>query len=70
MAITKAANVNPLTLSEKIACYAQLFKLKLTSFVVISAIFGYFIGAEIYNITDVLILIIGGFLITCSSNFT
>jgi len=68
MAITKAANVNPLTLSEKIACYAQLFKLKLTSFVVISAIFGYFIGAEIYNIIDVLILIIGGFLITCSSN--
>jgi len=68
MSITKTSNINVLSLAERIGCYAQLFKLKLTSFVVISAVFGYFIGATSYNITDILFLIIGGFLITCSSN--
>ncbi len=68
MSITKTSSINALSLSEKIGCYAQLFKLKLTSFVVISAIFGYFIGATAYNVTEIVFLIIGGFLITCSSN--
>lgn len=68
MSITKISNINALSLTEKIGCYAQLFKLKLTSFVVISAVFGYFIGATAYNFTEILFLILGGFLITCSSN--
>ncbi|PJA07447.1 MAG: protoheme IX farnesyltransferase [Flavobacteriales bacterium CG_4_10_14_0_2_um_filter_32_8] len=54
--------------SERLKCYAQLFKLRLTSFVVISAIFGYYIGASTYNFSEVIFLIIGGFFITCSSN--
>lgn len=68
MSITKTATIETLNLSERLGCYAQLFKLKLTSFVVISAVFGYFIGATTYNITEIIFLIIGGFLITCSSN--
>jgi len=68
MSVTKTPSISPLSLGERLGCYAQLFKLKLTSFVVISAVFGYFIAARTYNITDILILIIGGFLITCSSN--
>ena len=46
----------------------QLFKFKLTAFVVISAVFGYFIGAPSYNFSEVVILMIGGFLVTSSSN--
>ncbi len=68
MAITKISKVSSLTFSERIGCYLQLFKIKLTSFVVISAVFGYFIGAPVYNFTEVLFLVIGGFLVTCSSN--
>jgi heme o synthase len=68
MSTTKTSAIITLSLSEKLGCYAQLFKLKLTSFVVISAIFGYLIGAPAYNITEILLLIVGGFLITCSSN--
>ncbi len=68
MSITKTSSINALSLSEKIGCYAQLFKLKLTSFVVISAVFGYFIGAPTYNLMQIIYLIIGGFLITCTSN--
>ena len=68
MSITKSPSITTLSLSEKVGCYAQLFKLKLTSFVVISAVFGYLIGATTYNFTEIIYLIIGGFLITCSSN--
>ena len=53
---------------EKLVCYAQLFKLKLTSFVVISAIMGYFIGGGLFNLTAIVLLFIGGFFITCASN--
>jgi len=68
MSNIKTATIATLSLTERIRCYAQLFKLKLTSFVVISAVFGYFIGVITYNISEIFFLIIGGFLITCSSN--
>jgi len=45
-----------------------MYKLKLTSFVVISAIMGYFIGGASFNITELILLVIGGFFITCTSN--
>lgn len=48
--------------------FAQLAKLRLTSFVVISAVLGYFIGASSYNITTIFFLIIGGYLVTAASN--
>ncbi len=68
MSITKTSSKYALSFSERVGCYAQLFKLKLTAFVVISAVFGYFIGGGAYGITDIFSLIVGGFLITCSSN--
>jgi protoheme IX farnesyltransferase len=68
MSITKTSSIATLSLSEKIGCYAQMFKLKLTSFVVISAIMGYFMGGSSFNLTDIVLLVIGGFLITCTSN--
>lgn len=68
MAIVKVEKIVVINFSEKLKCYAQLFKLRLTSFVVISAIFGYFIGASTYNFSEIVLLIMGGFFITCSSN--
>lgn len=68
MALTKTTEITSLTFTERLGCYAQLFKIRLTSFVVISAIFGYFIGAPAYNISEIIFLIIGGFLVTCASN--
>ncbi|MDF1673882.1 MAG: heme o synthase [Vicingaceae bacterium] len=68
MALTETTKITSLTLTERLGCYAQLFKLRLTSFVVISAVFGYFIGASVYNISEIIFLIIGGFLVTCASN--
>lgn len=68
MSITKTEEIVSINLSEKLRCYAQLYKLKLTSFVVVSAVMGYFIGGVSFNLTDIFLLIIGGFLITCTSN--
>ncbi|PCI96239.1 MAG: protoheme IX farnesyltransferase [Flavobacteriales bacterium] len=68
MSITKTSNIKALNFSDKIRCYAQMFKLKLTSFVVVSAIMGYFMGGASYNLTEIILLVIGGFLITCTSN--
>ena len=68
MSIVKAEEIIAINFSEKLRCYTQLFKLKLTSFVVISAVFGYFIGATTYQLSDVVLLVIGGFLVTASSN--
>lgn len=68
MSITKTATVNSISFSEKLKCYAQLYKLKLTGFVVVSAIMGYFIGGASFNFTEIVLLVIGGFLITCTSN--
>jgi protoheme IX farnesyltransferase len=68
MLVTKTFKIKTLNLSEKIRCYAQMFKLKLTSFVVISAIMGYFMGGATFNLTEIILLVVGGFLITCTSN--
>ncbi len=68
MSITETSNIKTLNLTDKIRCYAQMFKLKLTSFVVISAIMGYFMGGAAFNLTEIILLVIGGFFITCTSN--
>jgi protoheme IX farnesyltransferase len=68
MTIVKVEEIVAISISDKLKCYVQLFKLKLTSFVVISAIFGYFIGSSNYNFYEIIFLVTGGFLITCSSN--
>ena len=50
--------------------YAALFKLRLTSLVVFSAVLGYFFGVEPggFQWTEVLLLILGGTLVTGASN--
>lgn len=68
MAYTRVNSVKQLSTTSKWSSYVQLLKLKLTSFVVISAVFGYFIGAQTYNFTDLVCLIVGGFLVTGASN--
>jgi len=68
MSLVKTDEISIVNFSEKLKCYAQLFKLKITLLVVISAIFGYFIGADNYNIGQLFFLIVGGFLITAASN--
>ncbi|MBW6482659.1 MAG: heme o synthase [Vicingaceae bacterium] len=67
MNITKT-NIVSLSFSEKVSCYAQLFKLRLTSYVVVSAVFGYFIGATTINYASLFWLVIGGFFVTSCSN--
>jgi len=68
VAITEISNIKPISLSNKIRSYAEMFKLKLTSFVVISAIMGYFMGGASFNLAEIVLLVFGGFLITCTSN--
>ena len=54
----------------KISDYAQLTKMRLASLVVFSALTGYFFAVDISgaNIMHILWLIVGGFLVTGSSN--
>lgn len=60
---------NPLILAQrKMADYAAFFKLRLSFLVVVSAVLGYLIAAESAVWTDILLLTIGGFLVTGSSN--
>jgi protoheme IX farnesyltransferase len=68
MSITKVENISSISFIEKIKSYATLFKLKITVFVVISAIFGYFIGASEFSDLAILSLTIGGFFITSAAN--
>ena len=68
MSITKVENISAISFVEKAKSYAALFKLKITVFVVISAIFGYFIGASEFSVLAVLSLTIGGFFITSAAN--
>ena len=68
MSITKAENITTIGFLEKLKSYAALFKLKITVFVVISAIFGYFIGATEFSFASVLLLTVGGLFITFSAN--
>ena len=68
MSITKVENISAISFIEKTKCYAALFKLKITIFVVISAIFGYFIGATEFSVLAILSLTVGGFFITSAAN--
>jgi protoheme IX farnesyltransferase len=68
MSITKVENISAISFLEKARSYAVLFKLKITVFVVISAIFGYFIGASEFSVLAVSSLTIGGFFITSAAN--
>jgi len=52
----------------KIRDYAQFIKLRLASLVVLSAAIGFVIGSEQVDWTKMLLLILGGFLVTGSSN--
>ncbi len=55
-------------LLKKLAVYAAFSKLRLSALVVFSAVLGYLIGAEHYLVLDILVLSLGGFLVTGSSN--
>ncbi len=59
---------NPTTPMSKIRDYAQFVKLRLASLVVLSAAIGYVIGAQEVDWKKMLMLILGGFLVTGSSN--
>ena len=59
---------NPFTVMSKIRDYAQFIKLRLASLVVLSAAFGFVIGSHEVNWGKMLTLILGGFLVTGSSN--
>lgn len=52
----------------KIHDYAQFIKLRLTSLVVLSAAIGFVIGSQEVNWAKMLLLILGGFLVTGASN--
>lgn len=60
--------IQQVSFAVKLQSYVQLTKIKLTTFVTISAVFGYFIGAASYSVVDIIVLTIGGFLITGASN--
>ena len=55
-------------LLKKFTAYAAFFKLRLTSLVVFSAVLGYFIAADVIILEQVIYLLIGGTLVTGSSN--
>lgn len=63
---------NPVTLMSKVRDYAQFVKMRLASLVVMSAAFSFVIGSEDIgqgvNWTKMLLLIVGGFLVTGASN--
>jgi protoheme IX farnesyltransferase len=67
-----AENINTaeptFTLMGKIRDYAQFVKLRLASLVVLSAAIGFVIGSEEVNWTKMLLLVLGGFLVTGASN--
>ena len=63
---------NSVTLMRKVSDYAQFVKMRLASLVVLSAAISFVIGSnelgEAINWTKMLMLILGGFLVTGSSN--
>lgn len=60
--------IESVSISNKLKFYAELLKLKITLFVVVSAILGYFIGMNSFVIEQLIWLTIGGFLVTGSAN--
>ena len=63
----KSSKVQTSVLS-KVRSYAVFAKMRLTSLVVISAVAGYFIGMDQFSLKHLLALIVGGLLVTASSN--
>ena len=59
---------NTFVLSAKIKDYAAFAKLRLASLVVFSALCGYLMAAEKVNWGELILLLLGGFLVTGSSN--
>ena len=47
---------------------AELFKLRLASLVVLSSVLGYFTAGVVFNLMDMVYLVLGGFLLTGASN--
>lgn len=66
--IAKKTVAESFSFSTKVSAYAAFFKLRLASLVVFSAVLGYLIAAETIVWGDFFYLIIGGFLVTGSSN--
>lgn len=55
-------------LLQKLKDYALFVKLRLTNLVVFSSLLGYMIAADDFNYLDLVLLFIGGFLVTAASN--
>lgn len=69
MQVQSKVSVNPIDLiRQKVGDYALFFKMRLTLLVVISAALGYLIAADTVVWMDLLLLSLGGFLVTGSSN--
>ncbi|MCC7333175.1 MAG: protoheme IX farnesyltransferase [Flavobacteriales bacterium] len=68
MALINSEHITSISFSEKLKNYFALFKLKIAVFVVISSLFGYFIGMESFSLSTLVWLTLGGFLITAASN--
>ncbi len=66
--ITEGTEIKKSTLSGKIADYVALSKLRLSSLVVFSAVLGYLIAPGRVEIMQIVWLVLGGFLVTASSN--
>ncbi len=58
----------PVAVPSKVRDYAQFLKLRLAALVVLSAAFSFVIGSHQVNWNKMLLLILGGFLVTGSSN--
>ncbi len=67
-----AENINtaekPVTVMSKLRDYGQFIKLRLASLVVLSAAIGFVVGSQGVDWPKMLLLILGGFLVTGSSN--
>ncbi len=60
--------VAPRTFTARLVDYGQLFKLRLASLVVLSAALAFLIGSTTVDYTKLWLLVLGGFLVTGSSN--
>ncbi len=58
----------PSIILAKVSDFGQLVKLRLTLLVLFSAVAGYILGANVFLWTDLFFLMVGGFLVTGSSN--
>ncbi|MES2593596.1 MAG: heme o synthase [Bacteroidota bacterium] len=59
---------NQITVMTKVRDYAQFIKMRLASLVVLSAAIGFVIGSHEVNWAKLLLLVLGGFLVTGASN--